>query len=152
MPLRTPFTWLVETAQTRQRPFRVVMGLVLTFIAFFSALSVHAVDPRGLEDSFFEVDIIEAKAQVKEFSSLTELIQRVLNIVLTFVAIVAAGVLITGGVMLITSVGDEDKAVRAKKLILYAIVGLLIIGAAALVVNVVISIYSSSGGESETQE
>jgi hypothetical protein len=68
-----------------------------------------------------------------------QVIQNTINVVLTLIGILAAGILVVGGIMYITSAGEEEKAAKAKKLILYAIVGLLIIGVSAIVVNVIIN-------------
>lgn len=71
-------------------------------------------------------------------------ISNVINIALGFVGLVAAGFLIYGGAMYITSAGDDSKAEKAKKTILYAIIGLVVIGLAAAIVNFVIT---GLGGE-----
>jgi hypothetical protein len=42
--------------------------------------------------------------------------------------------------MYITSLGDESKTSQAKKIIMYAIIGLLVLGAAGIIVNVLINI------------
>ncbi len=68
-----------------------------------------------------------------------QVIQNIINVVLTLMGVIATGIFIIGGAMYITSAGEEDKAARAKKLILYAIVGLLIIGVSAIAVNVIIN-------------
>lgn len=61
-----------------------------------------------------------------------------LKIVLGLVGIIAVAVLMWGGVKYVISLGDEDAAADAKRLILYAIIGLIIIGASLLIVNVII--------------
>ncbi|MGH9856882.1 MAG: hypothetical protein ACRD4B_03460 [Acidobacteriota bacterium] len=66
------------------------------------------------------------------------LVQSVINIINAFLvlaSIVALIYLLIGGVQYITSQGDEDKAGTAKQTILYAIIGLIVIGLAAAVVN-----------------
>ena len=66
-------------------------------------------------------------------------ILRIVNTALVLVGIIAAIFLIYGGIQYITAGGDENKAEEGKKTILYAIIGLLIIGLAAAIVNFVVS-------------
>lgn len=65
-------------------------------------------------------------------------ISKIVNWFLGFVGLLAAIMLIWGGIKYIISLGDEQEAETAKKLILYAIIGLLVIGIAAAVVNFVL--------------
>lgn len=98
--------------------------------------------PTFKEGFTYVKDTIRGEAQVNDFEGdPVKFITAGLKIVLAFVAILAVAVLIWGGIKYIISLGDEDSAAEAKKLILYAIIGLLIIGAAALVVNLVIGLF-----------
>lgn len=72
------------------------------------------------------------------------LIALIIRTLLGFVGLIAVAVVIYGGVMYITSAGDDSKAEKAKKLIGYAVVGLLLIGTAALIVNVIIAVFQES--------
>lgn len=67
-----------------------------------------------------------------------QVITRVVNVFLAIVAIIAVIFVIWGGVQYIISGGDEGKAESAKKTILYAIVGIIIIGLSAVVVNFIV--------------
>lgn len=72
-------------------------------------------------------------------------ILEVTKVLLQFVGIAAVIVVIIGGVMYMTSLGDETKAERAKKVLLYAIIGLAIIGAAIIIVNLIIGTFQGGG-------
>lgn len=63
----------------------------------------------------------------------------IINALLALAGLVAAIYLILGGVRYITSQGDEDKAGEAKQTILYAVIGLIVIGLSAAIVNFVVS-------------
>lgn len=63
----------------------------------------------------------------------------VINVVLSIVGLLAVLFLIIAGVMYITSLGDEGKAEKAKKMILYIIIGILLVLFAAVIVNFVLS-------------
>lgn len=77
--------------------------------------------------------------------SLTDIILKVVNVFLGLVGLIAAIFLIYGGLLYITSAGDDKQTENAKHTILYAIVGLIVIGLAAVMVNFVIGIFGGGG-------
>ena len=62
------------------------------------------------------------------------------NWILGFVAMIAVLVIIWGGLMYIGSAGDENKATTGKRVITYALIGLVIAGIAYALVNVVVTV------------
>jgi hypothetical protein len=58
--------------------------------------------------------------------------------ILGLIAIVAVIVIIIAGIMYIFSFGDEDATRRARNTVVYAVVGLIVIGISIVVVNFVI--------------
>lgn len=71
-------------------------------------------------------------------STLGQYIVAIVNVLLSFVALVAVIVIIYAGVKYITAAGDEQAAGEAKKIILYAVIGLIVIGLSAAIVNFVV--------------
>ncbi len=71
-------------------------------------------------------------------TTLLDTIQTIVNALLVLVGIVAAIYLVIGGVRYITSEGDENQAAQAKHTILFAVIGLIVIGLSAMIVNFVI--------------
>ncbi len=59
--------------------------------------------------------------------SLTELILRVINFILSVVLILAVLAIIIAGVYLITGMGSDSSKEKAKNIILYVVIGILII-------------------------
>lgn len=78
--------------------------------------------------------------------SLIGAITTIVNILLMVVAVIAAVMLVLGGVRYIISQGDEDQTEKAKNTILYALIGLIVIGLSAVVVNFVLGAVSGRGG------
>jgi len=62
------------------------------------------------------------------------------NWVLGFVAMIAVLMIVFGGVMYIGSAGDETKATTGKRVVTYALIGLVIAGIAYALVNVIVSV------------
>lgn len=71
-------------------------------------------------------------------SGLMSAIRTIINVLLIFASLVAVIMIIYGGVRYIISRGDEDEAAAAKNTILYAVIGLIVIGLSAAIVNFVI--------------
>jgi hypothetical protein len=68
---------------------------------------------------------------------------RIINGLLVIVAAIAVIIMVLGGVRYILSQGEEDQVEQAKRTILYAGIGLLVIGLAAVIVNFVINSYQN---------
>ena len=62
------------------------------------------------------------------------------NWILGFVAMIAVLAIVWGGVSYIGSAGDETKATTGKRVITYALLGLVIAGIAYAIVNVIVSV------------
>src|SRR5689334_19684531 len=69
---------------------------------------------------------------------LIQSVRTIVNVLLVLAALIAAIFILYGGVRYITSRGDEDEAAAAKNTILYAVLGLIVIGLSAAIVNFVI--------------
>ena len=78
---------------------------------------------------------------------LTGSVTSILSVVIGVLGLVAVGVMIVGGVNYMTSVGEAAKVEKAKKTILYGLIGLVICALAFVIVNFVIgTILGQSGG------
>lgn len=63
----------------------------------------------------------------------------IVNFVLILVGILALAFLVYGGFLYITSRGDEDQVATAKSIIVNAVIGIIVIGVAAALVNFVVN-------------
>lgn len=71
--------------------------------------------------------------------SFRTLARTIVNFFLYFLGFVATVMVIYGGILYVTSAGNDDNVNKAKKILLYAIVGILIILLSFAIVNTVIS-------------
>lgn len=76
--------------------------------------------------------------QIGENTSLRQYILNVLNFALTFLGLIAVAFIVYAGFLYVTSAGDDGNMEKAKKIILYAVIGILVILAAFALVNTVI--------------
>lgn len=72
-------------------------------------------------------------------SNVNDLIRNIINFVLGFVGVIAAAMIIYGGVIYMTSAGNDQRIQAGKSILTYGIVGLIISLAAGIIVRLVIS-------------
>lgn len=77
---------------------------------------------------------------LKSDKTAMSLAKTLINVVLSIVGILAVGVLVYGGIMYTTSLGDAGKVAKAKNIIIYAVVGLVV----ALLSWAIVSFVSTS--------
>ena len=83
-------------------------------------------------------------------SNLVGVVQGIVSVFLGLVALAAAIYIVLSGVKFITSGGDEGEAKKAKNGIIYAVIGLIVIGASILIVNLIIDAFGGgapAGGD-----
>jgi hypothetical protein len=122
---------------------------VVTRIIFTSLLliSIGAALPAYTQIEPLEDDIAGdlGIAQGQTTDDLLNFVTNIINAFLAFAALIAAIFFIVAGVRYITSQGDEQAAETAKKMMLYAFIGLLLIGFAAIIVNYIVVVVGWSG-------
>ena len=82
-------------------------------------------------------------------TSVSTRVVTIINVFLALAGLVALIMIIIGGVQYIVAFGDDNALKQAKNIILYAIIGLIVIGLAAVVVNFVINIFAGGGGDGD---
>lgn len=74
---------------------------------------------------------------VPTFECIFILIRNLFDFVIPFSAVVAVFVIIYSGIQFITSGGDKQKIESSRKSLTFAIIGLLVVGAALLVLKII---------------
>jgi hypothetical protein len=97
-------------------------------------------DPKTFSEGLDQIKTVADTNKLSEGRSAKEILQSIVKWLLSLVGTVAVISLLYGGFLYITSQGDEGKAEQAKTIILYSVIGIVVIGISAIVVNVVISI------------
>jgi hypothetical protein len=100
-------------------------------IALSGALApdVQAGIASGLDELKGQVDIPTGDLNVRDS------VEKTLNVIVGFVALAGVVAIITAGMFLLLGMGSESSAQRAKKIIIYAIVGILVIFFARVIVG-----------------
>ncbi len=77
--------------------------------------------------------------------SLRQLVLTFLNFFLGFLGLISVIMIIYGGVLYVTAAGEQEKVDKGKKIIMYAIVGIVIILLAFAIVNTVLGGLGAGG-------
>lgn len=77
--------------------------------------------------------------------NIREVVLNILLAVLLYMGLAAVVVIVIAGIWLVLSVGDEQAKEKAKKIILYAVAGLIVIALAAAIVLVIINATNTGG-------
>lgn len=118
--------------------------IVFIVISLFSILTLRSIPVFAAPPSCDEEISEEVRAALGcsnasgNVATLDTTIINILSIIIGVLGIVAVIWVIIGGVQYITSTGDAAKIEKAKKTILYALIGLVICALAFVVVNFVI--------------
>lgn len=73
------------------------------------------------------------------------IVKKVLNLLSWITGFLAAVYLIVGGFKIITSGGDSDSVASGRKMIIYAMVGVLVVISSNLIINLVIGAVNNAG-------
>lgn len=112
----------------RKNVVNTFLQVVVVFIVLLGAFHVHA---QGIGNPLGTTQTIG------------ELIQRVTQGVLTIASALAVLAIVIGGVRFFTAVGREDEVVKAKRIIMWAVAGLVVVLLAGVIVNAVINTLTS---------
>ncbi len=103
-----------------------ILTLGLTLVGgLVGALPVMA-DGTDMCDDFKNDSQLYEAAGCQNTKRADEVVNGVMQVVFACVGLLAVGVMILGGVMYVTSVGDAQRAYRARNIILYGVIGLIV--------------------------
>ena len=92
-----------------------------------------------LRDEKGQLGKISAPGNVKKIDD-SSIITGILNAVYTIVGMIAVLIIVVCGIMIITADGDSQKVATARRGIIYALIGLLIVVSAFIITGVVLSL------------
>ncbi len=112
----------------------VVVGIMLLFLIELIVVKTIGVNlnPWG------KMTISNINLPPSRFNSLAELVGGIIDWLLVFAGVLAVIAIVYSGLMYITSGGDPAKAETAKKNLVWAIIGIVIIALAFVIVNTVV--------------
>lgn len=140
-----------------RRTFRnALVASTLVVLALASVNIALAADPLNLKDGITGTDGVGQKIvgdtgggdatycnKGLVCSDAATLIIKVINWLLSLIALIALAAIIWGGISYIISLGDESKTAAAKRIVLYAVVGLLVAGVSFVVIQTIKTILTT---------
>jgi len=135
----------------------VMMLLVVVFLMGVSGEAVQAVDDTsgGSNPVGVTGGISNLKEQLKnsglvgaygtEGTTIQDIIFRIINWLLSLIAVLALLVLVISGLSYVLSFGSDEKTAGAKKMMMYAIIGILIAALSFAIIAAVKQIITGAG-------
>lgn len=119
---------------------RVLAGSLFFLLVAPALAQVTGADipiPSSLGEGIKAVEsnlVTPANSGLAKGASVATYIKNIILFLLSLVAVLGLLALVVGGLMYILSLGDESKAEHAKKIILYAIIGILVVGGSFMII------------------
>lgn len=123
-------------------------GIVDDFEDMWDTINGGGVGPDGK----FELPDNEEFNEIGKNTTARGFILNVLNFVLSFLGIIAVGIVIYAGFSYVISMGDDGKIESAKKMIIYSVIGIIIILGSFAIINTVIKNAGTGGDGRETEQ
>lgn len=106
-----------------------IAGMLIAGLALLIEFAVEVIGGFGMARFLTIEDIARV---------VVDRLMRFIQLLLAPAGVLAFAALVYGGYLYITAAGDEANAARAKRVIFYALLGLIIIGLAGIVTNIVV--------------
>ena len=131
----------------------IFLGICLLFLTFLAPSAVFAECPQNFSECITNaVDSFDLPRYQTEGSSsgsgnlsAFELLKNIIEFLLAILSVLALLAVVISGIMYVLSLGDESRATKAKHILLYAILGLIIAGTAWLLVITVADLIIKTG-------
>ncbi|HSX24789.1 MAG TPA: pilin [Candidatus Andersenbacteria bacterium] len=116
------------------------MASVLLFTACMP-IFVYATDPTDFTTGLNDVKTLAGQSGLNDKQQTTkQILQTIVAWLMSLLGTIALISLLYGGYLYITAQGEEGNVEKAKSIILYSTIGIILIGLSAVIVNVVISV------------
>ena len=113
----------------------IAFGLMALALAAFSLFGIDPAHAQLIQPDDAPQNVTDATGGATSFRTLAK---QIINFFLYFLGFVATIMIIYGGVLYVTSAGNEDNTGKAKKILLYAILGIVVILVSFAIVNTVL--------------
>ncbi|MEI7510938.1 MAG: pilin [Candidatus Peregrinibacteria bacterium] len=129
---------LIHLKKYASLPLLGVMLAVLLFTTLGDAFAASSIDPENLS-----AKIVQESDRPSEAIANTDIRQGLISVVnyfLAFLGLVAVAFIIYAGILMVIGEGEEDSLTKARKIIIYAVIGIVIIFLSWTIVNFVADI------------
>jgi hypothetical protein len=118
----------------------IAVGIVTSLALMMTSFT--AVNAQGFISSTDNPQAISTATQGQ--GSFRQLALTIVNFFLTFLGLIAVVMIIYGGFLYVSAAGNSEKIENAKKIIMYAVIGIIVILLSFAIVNTILT--AGSGG------
>lgn len=117
--------------------FSLLLGLMLFSFLVAPMMSVDANNDKKPEDKYGLINTAQEAGLYKKDVSVPATIGKIIGVALSLIGVVFFALMLYGGYLWMTAKGDASKAERAQQIIVDAIIGLVVVGAAYIITKLV---------------
>lgn len=126
---------LMHSSRTFLKESAAALGFMSLALLAFYALGIDPAHAQLIQPDDVPDNITAATGGETSFRALA---RTIVNFFLYFLGFIATIMIIYGGILYVTSAGNDDNVGKAKKILLYAVVGIVVILLSFAIVNTVI--------------
>lgn len=115
------------------KQFLIVIALSIGALLLFNSIGVSTVFAQAIDPEQDQPAIIAALSGGQ--TGLRGIVLTIVNFFLTFLGLLAVIMVIYGGFLYVSSAGNEENVNKAKKILLYAVIGVVVIIVSFALVN-----------------
>lgn len=116
--------------------FIVVTGLMTILLIIANAIGANLAMAQAIDPTQDQPAIIAQLSGGQ--TGLRGIVLTIINFFLTFLGLLAVIMVIYGGFLYVSSAGNEENVNKAKKILLYAVIGIVVIIASFALVNTIL--------------
>lgn len=122
--------------------FSIAFALTLAFGALQVSAETAGAVTTTLDGSSFSADLLNPDDRPQEAltSPFRQAVIGIMNYILTFLGLAAVAGIVYGGINLVTSQGDEEALGKAKTIIIYSAIGVVIVLLSFAIVRVIVDV------------
>ncbi len=117
-----------------------ITSLAVLMMGVSFPMLTYAADPTDFKDGLKQVKQVAGDNGLAKEQSTKQILQTIVAWLMSLLGTIALISLLYGGFLYITAQGEEGNVEKAKAIILYSTIGIILIGLSAVIVNVVISV------------
>lgn len=126
----------MKISKSLLKQFFVVSGLMVLGLLLVNSLGADIAMAQAIDTEADQPAIIRALSGGQ--TGLRGIVLTIINFFLTFLGLLAVVMVIYGGFLYVGSAGNEENVNKAKKILLYAVVGIIVIIVSFALVNTIL--------------
>lgn len=120
------------------KQFLIVTGLTVMALLLVNSIGISPVFAQAINPEQDQPSIIATLSGGQ--TGLRGLVLTIVNFFLTFLGLLAVVMVIYGGFLYVSSAGEEENVTKAKKILLYAVIGIILIVVSFALVNTILGV------------